>query len=204
MDHPVRCMVEDNKNMVAEIAKNQSELAWEPWLREHGAKLLLFARQQARSHADAEDILQESLVKLVQKVNDGSFSGGQKAWLPYLYTAIRRTAIDLGRKVERRSKREEKAEAEKMQTSGGVQDPWFQTAGADNESSAYIAQSIKKLPPKFAEVITLKIWSELTFAEIGNTLDISQNTAASRYRYGLTALKKLLDEERKNGHLAVN
>ena len=197
-------MEEDKENMVEGIAKNQQELAWEPWLREHGSKLLLFARQQTRSHADAEDILQESLVKLVQKVNDGSFSGGQEAWLPYLYTAIRRTAIDLGRKVERRGKREEKAEAEKMHESGGVQDPWFQTSGADDESSAYIEQSIKKLPAKFAEVITLKIWSELTFAEIGNALDISQNTAASRYRYGLAALKKLLDDERKNGHLAIN
>ncbi|WP_018971023.1 RNA polymerase sigma factor [Rubritalea marina] len=197
-------MDEDQDSMGEASAQNQKGLAWESWLREHGSKLLLFARQQTRSHADAEDILQEALVKLVQKVNDGSFSGGQEAWLPYLYTAIRRNAIDLGRKVERRGKREEKAESEKMHDTGGVQDPWFQSAEAESESSAYIEQSIKKLPPKFAEVITMKIWGERTFAEIGEALDISQNTAASRYRYGLAALKKLLDDERKNGHLAIN
>ena len=38
----------------------------------------------------------------------------------------------------------------------------------------------------------MKIWNELTFAEIASALDISQNTAASRYRYGLAALKKSL------------
>ena len=36
----------------------------------------------------------------------------------------------------------------------------------------------------------MKIWNELTFAEIAEALGISQNTAASRYRYGLAALKK--------------
>ncbi len=36
----------------------------------------------------------------------------------------------------------------------------------------------------------MKIWNELTFAEIAGVLEISQNTAASRYRYALAALRK--------------
>jgi RNA polymerase sigma-70 factor (ECF subfamily) len=36
----------------------------------------------------------------------------------------------------------------------------------------------------------MKIWNELTFTEIGSVLGISQNTAASRYRYALGALRK--------------
>ena len=69
---------------------------WREWLREHGSRLLLFARQQTRRQEDAEDILQEALVKLARKVDHGSFVGGQKAWMPFLYTQIRREAIDLG------------------------------------------------------------------------------------------------------------
>jgi len=42
------------------------------------------------------------------------------------------------------------------------------------------------------EVLVLKTWGELTFQEIANTLDISTNTAASRYRYALDHLKKHL------------
>jgi RNA polymerase sigma-70 factor (ECF subfamily) len=38
----------------------------------------------------------------------------------------------------------------------------------------------------------MKVWDELTFSEIGEALGISPNTAASRYRYALTALKKNL------------
>jgi len=46
------------------------------------------------------------------------------------------------------------------------------------------------LPHDQREVLVMKIWNELTFGEIGAALGISQNTAASRYRYALAALKK--------------
>jgi len=36
----------------------------------------------------------------------------------------------------------------------------------------------------------MKVWNELTFADIATVLEISPNTAASRYRYALVALKK--------------
>ncbi len=42
------------------------------------------------------------------------------------------------------------------------------------------------------EVLVMKIWNDLTFAEIASALEISQNTAASRYRYALANLKKNL------------
>lgn len=176
---------------------------WSDWLRENGGRLLIFARQQSRSAHDAEDILQEALVKLAKKVGDGSFDGGQNAWLPYVYTSIRRCAIDLGRKEDRRRKREEKVEGDKFLHTGGSIDPWF-ALGGDLESKSFIETSLKALPKKFSEVIVMKIWGERTFAEIGETLEISQNTAASRYRYGLEALRKLLSKAKKAGDLSIN
>jgi RNA polymerase sigma-70 factor (ECF subfamily) len=178
-----------------------ARISWKAWLHEHGSKLLLFARQQTRSIADAEDVLQDALVKLAKKEADGTFDGGQAAWLPYIYTSIRRCAIDLGRKEDRRGKREEKSERDKIIQKGGVADPWFQSDSADDESRVYLENGLKKLPEKFASVIILKIWGELTFAEIGKKLDISQNTAASRYRYGLEALKKHLTSAKQTGDI---
>ena len=49
----------------------------------------------------------------------------------------------------------------------------------------------------------MKIWGEQTFAEIGEILGISQNTAASRYRYGLEALKRHLGGARRRGDLSI-
>jgi len=197
-------MDEDTKSMSqsAEAAVSiKPGASWGEWLRENGAKLLLFARQQTRSHADAEDVLQEALVKLAKKVNDGTFDGGQPAWLPYVYTSIRRCAIDLGRKDDRRTLREEKVEADKAIHTGGKVDPWFDSSAADDESRLLLELGLKELPEKFSEVIVLKIWGEQTFAEIGEQLKISQNTAASRYRYGLEALRKVLAKAKKEGDL---
>lgn len=51
-----------------------------------------------------------------------------------------------------------------------------------------------QLLPIYREVVTLKVWGGLTFAEIAEALEIPANTAASRYRYGLIELRKLTKE----------
>ncbi len=60
--------------------------------------------------------------------------------------------------------------------------------------SIVVREALAELPAEQAEMIVLRIWHELTFAEIGQTLDISPNTAASRYRYGLEKLRTILGE----------
>ena len=60
--------------------------------------------------------------------------------------------------------------------------------------SIVVREALAELPVEQAEVVVLKIWHELTFAEIGQILDISPNTAASRYRYGLEKLRTILGE----------
>ena len=67
---------------------------------------------------------------------------------------------------------------------------WFELPDDDENRMLQVAMS--KVSEKFREVLTLKVWGELTFQEIGETLDISANTAASRYRYGLESLRKIL------------
>ena len=104
--------------------------------------------------------------------------------LPLVFATIRRRAIDLARREDRRASREQTAAVDESQ-------PWFDTGVADREFSRVIQRALAELPAEQREVITLKIWSELTFAEIGEVLAIPANTAASRYRYGLTELRKL-------------
>lgn len=176
---------------------------WRTWLEENGPRLLLFARQQTRSQEDAEDVFQDALVKLVKKLEDGSFSGGQEAWVPYLYTTIRRLSIDLGRKDDRRRKREDLVGEDEDVAGGGGGHPWFEGGSSGDETKSLLESGLKELPDKFAEVIVMKIWGEQTFAQIGESLDISPNTAASRYRYGLEALKKKLGGARLKGDLSI-
>jgi DNA-directed RNA polymerase specialized sigma24 family protein len=53
---------------------------------------------------------------------------------------------------------------------------------------------LTELPLDQREVIVLKIWHRCTFDEIGGLLEISPNTAAGRYRYGLQKIKFRLQE----------
>ena len=53
-------------------------------------------------------------------------------------------------------------------------------------------RGLAALPCDQREVIVLKIWHAHTFEEIGELLDISPNTAAGRYRYGLQKLRLFL------------
>ena len=176
---------------------------WEAWLAANGPKLLLFARQQTRSHEDAEDVIQDALVRLFEKLQAGEFHGGEEAWLPYVYTSIRRIAIDVSRRDDRRKRREESV-AEDIETDQRDSfHPWFESDSSDDETRVQLEAGLKNLPPKFAEVIVMKIWGDQTFAQIGETLGISQNTAASRYRYGLEALKSHLGNARRRGDLAI-
>jgi RNA polymerase sigma-70 factor (ECF subfamily) len=184
-------------------ALSPSTIAWREWLAEHAPRLVLFARQQSRSSEDAEDIVQDALVKLVEKLDAGEFVGGQEAWMPYLYTTIRRLSIDLGRRDDRRRRREDVVGGEAEIDQREAFHPWFESESSDDETRNLLEAGLKELPPKFAEVVVMKVWGERTFAEIGEALEISPNTAASRYRYGLEALKKKLSSARRKGDLSI-
>lgn len=181
--------------------RKPNESRFRPWLEEHGSKFLLFARQQTRSLADAEDVLQEALVKLARKVEEGSFVGTEEAWPAFLYTQIRREAIDLGRKDDRRRKREETVVKDERGLKRDIELPLFEEGESRDETRRILMEGMQTLPKKFAEVITLKLWGEQTFAQIGEALGISLNTAASRYRYGIDALRKQLATARVKGDL---
>ena len=157
---------------------------WKRWIAEYGSRLLLFARQQTRSNEDAEDVLQEAIMNMWNRLG-GSVDPPD---LPLAYATIRRRAIDLARRDDRRRRREDIS----METSDHFDsiEPWFEID--DKETAAKVEAAVKSLPEKFREVATLKIWGELTFAQIAEALNIPMNTAASRYRYGLEHLRSKL------------
>ncbi len=155
---------------------------WKVCFSELAPGLLLFARQWVGSVADAEDVVQEAFVRFWRR----DLSIRNRA---LLYSAVRSAALDLIRRDSRRARRETAAFGEAERT---VQ-PQFEQL---DDSQRELALAVDRLPREQREVLVMKIWSEMTFAEIGETLEISQNTAASRYRYALASLKKSLHAER--------
>lgn len=158
---------------------------WREWLDRFGSRLMLFARQQTRCEADAQDVLQAALIRTWKTHRRAP----DRQVLSLAFTNIKRCAVDLARSNERRRRREELA----AQDSGELV-AWFELPEDDTSRALQVALS--KVPEKFREVITLKIWGDSTFDQIGKALGISPNTAASRYRYGMEALRRSLEGEK--------
>jgi RNA polymerase sigma-70 factor (ECF subfamily) len=161
-----------------------TEPIWKSWFARHGAKLLLFARQQSRRPDEAEDLLQEAFVRIWRLYgHTGEVSPG------LVYRAIRRLAIDWARSIDRRQARENKVALDSPLSFS------FERTLEQDERKQALLRAVDRLPDQQKEVLILKIWGELTFDEIARTLDESLNTVASRYRYGLQKLRDWVPEE---------
>lgn len=155
--------------------------SWKHWFHLYGPKLLLCARQWTRSRADAEDIVQDAFVRYWRHQRD--LPGEPMA---LLVTSVRRAALDRARRDLRREVREDRVAADEGHRA------WFENALEQDERRVAIEEALRRLPNEQREVLVLKIWGELTFEQIGRELEISPNTAGSRYRYALAALRREL------------
>lgn len=171
--------MKDRELVMENVASNED---WKTCFSQLAPGLVLFARQFVHSMADAEDIVQDAFVKFWSRTRraDGDAAGAGKG---LLYSMVRSTALDLIRRDSRRARRELAAHSDLDQPAT----PSFET---DDDAQHSLALAVDRLPNEQREVLVMKIWNELTFAEIAQALGISQNTAASRYRYALAALKK--------------
>lgn len=152
---------------------------WQSWFEAYGRRLLLFARQWATSSAGAEDIVQDAFVRFWRSPHRG-----QAEAHVHLFAMVRRAGLDHVRATSRRTARELcLADSEPACA-------WFTPAPDDRDAA--IQQALRHLPLEQREVVVLKIWGELTFDQIGRALGIPANTAASRYRYALEALRRTL------------
>ncbi|HEX2971110.1 MAG TPA: sigma-70 family RNA polymerase sigma factor [Tepidisphaeraceae bacterium] len=141
--------------------------------------LLRTARALLGSTSEAEDSVQDVFVSLVRsrehlaKVEDLT---------AYLFTALRHV---VGRRLAQRAA--ESRGLEQLARKGPGESP-APSCGEDEE----LERALAKLPDEQRQVIALKIDGGLTFAQIAAVLNISLNTAASRYRYALEKLRQQL------------
>lgn len=163
-----------------------SQTDWRSLFDRHAAGLILFARQWCRSHADAEDVVQEIFVDRWKRAAEADDPAA------YLYTCVRFSAMDQRRAQGRRLGREQSVARDKDLAE---QEACFESSLIDQERAAMIEAQLMQLPTNQREVVVLKIWGELTFAQIGQVVDASPHTVASRYRYAIQALRQTMTQE---------
>jgi RNA polymerase sigma-70 factor, ECF subfamily len=154
--------------------------AWHQWWQTEGPVFFLYARQQTRCEADAKDVLQDSLIESWRK------SGDHLPEKAMVFATIRRRAIDLGRSIDRRLRREQEVAHDQC--------TWFVPDFADADTHEHMTRVIASLPPDLREVLILRIWGDMTFPAIAQMTEIPVATATSRYRYAIERLRENLTE----------
>ena len=156
---------------------------WHQVLSQCGDGLFLYARQLCGNNTDAADVVQEAFLRVWRKHAN---NGVTEPDLPALcYAAVRYVVLDRQRQAARRRRREITA-GESLYDQPAL----FQSSLEQAEDHAKLEAAILGLPIEQREVVTLKIWGELTFQEIATVTGESGNTVASRYRLALAALRK--------------
>ncbi len=137
-------------------------------------ELILYGRALGLSHAEAEDVVQETFLALWQHPTEPQNPAH------YCVRSFRNRALNYRRGFWRRLTREFESQR------------WFERTPAESPAERAAMQCLAELPGPQREVIVLKLWHDYTFVEIGDLLNVSPNTAAGRYRYGLEKLRACL------------
>jgi RNA polymerase sigma-70 factor (ECF subfamily) len=141
------------------------------------AELILYGRALGLTHGEAEDVLQDTFAALL--LLDLPPAEPER----YCVRSFRNRALNHRRSLWRRLTRE----LESVR--------WFERSPGESRAERAAMRCLHELPRPQREVIVLKIWHDYTFEDIGDLLDISPNTAAGRYRYGLQKLRACLKGE---------
>lgn len=152
---------------------------------EHAKALYAFLLNLTHSEQDARDILHDVFVRFAHQSEPTEPIQNMRAWL---IKCCHRTAIDSFRKNANRLRAHHSSQEQAalfLNSAPRCEDDFVKTA----------AEALHTLPSEQRAVVYLKIWEDMTFAQIGDALKISANTAASRYRYALIKLKDILEPQ---------
>ena len=139
-------------------------------------RLVRFAASITRRQHDAEDAVSATMVKVASRPK--LLVGADRPW-HYLLRMVRNESLVILRARSRWAAIGSIAE----RLIGGSTD----VVERDDENRL-VWDALASLPAPQSEVVVLKIWEQLTFAEIAEVLQITPSTAASRYRYALEKL----------------
>ena len=152
----------------------------------YGGRVYGYLFLMLSSHAETEDAMQEVFCRMWER---GTAGEAIENPVGYLFRAAHNEARSRTRRRWRRW-----LQLGAVQESACILEPVDAAASAMEDREA-VAHALSQLPAKQREIVALKAFQDLTFAEIAQALNISPNTAASRYRYALGKLEGLLKKE---------
>jgi RNA polymerase sigma-70 factor (ECF subfamily) len=139
---------------------------------------VLYARQWLERET-AEDVVQDVFIRLMAQSREPD---NIKAWL---FRSVRNGAISASRSTRSRRSREQKV--------AGWKQDWFEKHPGDLLDAESAQSALAKLPENDREVVVLRIWAEMTLAEISQVVELPVSSVHDCYRSAIGALRVELE-----------
>lgn len=181
-----------DQELIAQYLKGK-EIALERLIHRHKNKVYTAINMTLRDSVLAEDIFQNTFIKVIDNLRAGNYDE-QGKFLPWVLRIAHNLCLDYFRKVKR---------SPKVVNNEG-QDIFnvlkFSEAGADTKMeyqqyASSLRALVDELPEEQREVVVMRHYLNFSFKEIAEMTGVSINTSLGRMRYGLLKLRKLIEEK---------
>ena len=175
---------------------NGEEKAFETLLLRHKDRIYRFICMKVRDNALAEDIFQDTFIKIVRTLKAGNYNEEGK-FLPWALRIAHNLVIDFFRKngkVRLISESSSSRDDFNIFHTLKLEDENVQDSMTREELENQVNDLIEYLPDSQKEILKMRIFKEMSFKDIADIEDISINTALGRMRYALINLRKLIDK----------
>jgi RNA polymerase sigma-70 factor (ECF subfamily) len=175
----------DPDHELAERFRDGERGAFDLLVRRHQKGLWRLIRRYVKSDADAADVTQLAFLRAFRGLAGFRGTSTVRSWLY-------RIAINCALSWLRDHRREQPAEIGEDALTDDNPAPAQLSAGDDRER---LRGAIAKLPPKQKLVLELRVFDDLSFKEVADLADCSENTAKVNFHYAVKRLRDILGAE---------
>ncbi len=172
----------DPDRELAEKFRGGDRTAFDQLVRRHQKGVWRMVRRYVRSDADAADVSQQVFVRAFRGLVSFRGAASVRSWLY-------RIAINCALSWIRDHKREQPAEIEEDHL---VAPPVAPGRIAEGQDGARLREAIAQLPPKQKLVLELRVFDDLSFKEVAELADCTENTAKVNFHYAVKRLRDIL------------
>jgi RNA polymerase sigma-70 factor (ECF subfamily) len=173
-----------------------NEKAFEVLLMRHKEKIYRFVYLKLRDADLAQDIFQETFVKIINTLKAGSYNEEGK-FLPWAMRIAHNLVIDHFRKSNKVRMISESSSSKddfNIFSTLSLEDKNIQETMSYDELEKQMVDLIDHLPATQRDILKMRIFRDMSFKDIAEAEDISINTALGRMRYALINMRKLIEK----------
>ena len=164
-------------------------------LDRHRKRIFDYIYMMVKNQDVADDIFQETLIKVVRFVREGRYTENGK-FLSWVLRIAHNQVIDYFRQKKQRNNISEGDAGYDLLNHPKFSDRTVEERLITDQIEADVRKLIDFLPSEQKEVVLMRYYMGLSFKEIAEQTNVSINTALGRMRYALINLRKLIDENR--------